>query len=221
MAVDAGAMPYTPLLMTPSELKYEFGAEVQGKMCAVFPLLMREGWPHSPTQIKQKLIRGISLEGVPDVAVAILIPGPPGQAPSRGYMRQERLDQLGRQQWEVEQEALYNLARRPLTIEEMEPSPGANIVMCGGDYLAAERVLDTATMAEVARRLGEPDFVIGIPARGQLMATGMSHFGLGKPHGRAFKLLVEKSFAQAGDIGISPLLYWYMNGQLNTVLEVS
>jgi len=187
----------------------------------VFPLLMSSAaFTPAPNQLARPLIVGPKLPGIPWVMIVHLIPTPGSPAPSRAFLRKERVDQLGKTVKDFEAEALANVALRTATWEVVEPSPGAKMLTCTDDYLAAERILDPAFLRKGHGMLGEKSMVVGIPCRGQLCATPLAAFTQGAAHARTFKMLVEHLHAGAGETAIAPWLFLVIDGTLNSILEV-
>ena len=92
------------------------------------------------------------------------------------------------------------------------------MLACTDDYLAAERILDAAFLQKAQATLGEESLVVGIPARGQICATGFTGMAKDPAAARTFTMLVQTMFKEGGELGLSPRPF---NGTLNSILEVS
>lgn len=187
----------------------------------LFPLLMSSAtFTPGPTQLARPVIKGPKLPNIPWVTIVHLIPTPGSDAPSRAFLRTERVEQLGKTVKDFEAEALANVALRPASWGVLEPGPGAKMIVCTDDYLAAERVLDPAFLRKGHELLGDKSMVVGIPCRGQLCATPLAAFTSNSPHARTFVTLVQKMHAGAGEVAITPWLFLVIDGSLNSILEV-
>ena len=188
----------------------------QGPLPA-FPLLMPASFSPAPTALARPLIKGPKLPNIPWVTLCYLIPQAGSPAPSRGFIRQERVDQLGKTPRDFESEALFNLGTRPASWQPLSPG----ILVCTDDYLAAERILDPVFLQRAHTTLGEDSLVVGLPARGQLCATGLSVFTKGQPQALAFKKLIGGMFQAGGELGVTPWPFIVIKGSLNSILEVA
>lgn len=193
----------------------ECGADLGQGPLPVFPLLMPASFTPAPTALAKPVLIGPKLPNIPWLTLCYLIPVPGSPAPNRGFIRQERVAQLNKQPGDFEREALHNLSTRPATWQTLGPG----ILACADDYLAAERILDRAFLQKAQAMLGEEDLVVGVPARGQLCATGFKAFST--QNGRMFAKLVEGMFKQSGELGLSPWPFAVLKGSLNSILEVS
>jgi hypothetical protein len=187
----------------------------------VFPLLMREDWKRAPTQVARPIITGPKLPDIPHVALVHLIPEPPPSAPNRAFIRTERVESIGKTVRDFEEEALWNVAQRPGAWSIETPKPNVKIARFEGEYLAAERILDPAFLAQAHAALGSKQLLVGIPARGQLYATSLD-VTLGDPaQALTFKLLIETLFAKGGELGITPHLFIVIDGKINSIAELA
>ena len=195
----------------------ECGADLGQGPLPVFPLLMPASFTPAQTALARPIIKGPKLPNIPWVTMCLLIPVPGSPAPNRGFLKQERVAQLGKTTADFEGEALHNVATRPATWQPLS----FGMLACTDDYLAAERILDPTFLLKAQATLGEESLVIGIPARGQLCATGLSGFTKSAPEAIAFKKLVEVMFQEGGELGITPWLFLVIKGNINSILEVS
>lgn len=195
----------------------ECGADLGQGPLPVFPLLMPANFTPAATALARPVIKGPKLPNIPFVTLCYLIPVPGSPAPNRGFIKQERVAQLGKTPADFEREALHNVATRPATWQPLAPG----VLTCTDDYLAAERILDPVFLQQAATTLGEDSLVIGIPARGQLCATGLSGFTKSTPEAIAFKKLVEAMYQSGGELGLTQWLFLVIKGSINSILEVS
>ena len=200
--------------------RLECAADIgQGPM-PVFPMLMGPAWKPAPGQLARPLIKGPALPDIPNVALVYLIPTPGSPVPSRGYIRQDRVDAIRKTVKDFESEALHNISQRKAAWQVMSSSPAGKVLACTDDYLAAERILDPAFLRLAQAQIGEESLVIGIPARGHLFAAGLSAFTRGAGEARAFATMMEQLCKQAGELGISRWVYTVIGGTINNILEV-
>jgi hypothetical protein len=97
-----------------------------------------------------------------------------------GWDRPHTFEMLGRERagahtsTSLDATALTHLRQRAASWETINLKLGwfrkMRLVVCGDDFLAAERILDTEFMREGQRRLGAKMLAVGIPRRGMLMA---------------------------------------------------
>jgi hypothetical protein len=193
------------------------GADLGQGPLPVFPLLMPASYAPAPTALARPIIKGPKLPNIPWVTLCYLIPAAGSPTPNRGFIKQERAAQLGKTPADFEGEALHNVGTRPATWQPLAPG----VLTCTDDYLAAERILDPAFLLKAGATLGEDSLVIGIPARGQLCATGLAGFTKSTPGAIAFKQMVEAMFQAGGELGITPWLFLVIKGSINSILEVS
>lgn len=186
----------------------------------VFPLLMPESWSRAPTQLCRPLVRGISLPQIPVVALTYLIPAPGSPTPQRGFIRKERVDQLGKTVADFEREALHNIRVRSASWSRIDLG-GFMVVGATDDYLAAERILDSEFLQQAGEMVKDKSLLVGIPARGQLYATSLSRALASPEQAIAFKMIIEKMFHEAGEIGITPWPFIAEDGRVNTVAELA
>jgi hypothetical protein len=92
-----------------------------------------------------------------------------------GWDRPNTFELLGRQHANgqtpasLEGPALRNLKARKASWEQFEIK-AIRLLVCGNDFLAAERILDTEFLRDAQRQLGAEMLAVGIPRRGVLMA---------------------------------------------------
>lgn len=186
----------------------------------VFPLLMPSpAFTPGPTQIARPILAGPDLPDLPWITLVYLLPAP--ESPGRTFVRRERAAQLGRTVADFESEAIANIGLRPAVWQRLEPGPGARMLVCTDDYLAAEHILDREFLRQGGELLGESSLVLGIPCRGQLCATPSSEFSSRSPHAKTFKMMVEWMHAAAGETAITRWLFEADDGELGGVLEVA
>jgi hypothetical protein len=93
--------------------------------------------------------------------------------------------------------ALANLAKRELELTSMDVLIGKVVVVTGGFY-AAEAILDPATMARVRAELGGTErMLVGIPARGHLIAIDATLASADPELQAAFLMMVEGEYLRA------------------------
>lgn len=216
-ALDAPQRP--PAGGKPSSFLLGCAADVGSGPLPVFPLFMPESWQRAPTQVCRPLIGGVALRDIPVVALTYLIPAPGSATPQRGFIRKERVDQLGKTVRDFEAEALHNVAVRPASWSRMERGDFV-IAGCSDDYLAAERILDPAFLREAHDMVSDRSLLVGIPARGQLHAVSLSRAMAQPQLALVFKTIVEKMFQDAGELGITPWPFIVNDGRINSVAEL-
>ncbi|MDB4961646.1 MAG: hypothetical protein JWP01_1645 [Myxococcales bacterium] len=93
--------------------------------------------------------------------------------------------------------ALANLAVQPVELTPMDVLIGKVVVVTGGFY-AAESILDRATMERVRSELGGPELLlVGIPARGHLVAIDATVASADPELQAAFLMMVEGEYLRA------------------------
>ena len=208
----------TPEAGTDRQFRLECAADLGSGPVPVFPLLMPESWQRAPTQVCRPILRGVSLPHIPLVALTYLIPVPGSRTPQRGFIRQERVDQIGKTVRDFESEALHNLAVRAASWSTMDLG-GVAAACCTDDYLAAERILDPVFIEKAHGMLADRQLLVGIPARGQLFATGLSRAMKDGQPAVVFKAVIEKMFQEAGELAITPWPFILIEGRINSVAE--
>jgi hypothetical protein len=198
--------------------RLECSADLGAGPLPVFPLLMPETWQRAPTQVCRPVIGGVTLPGIPVVALAYLIPQPGSQAPQRGFIRKDRVDQLGKTVRDFESEALHNVAMRPASWSQTKLG-GLPVAGSTDDYLAAERILDPAFLQEAHRRVADTILLVGIPRRGELYATSLSRAMADPEKALAFSMVIDKMFHEAGEIGITRWSFLVTEGRITSVAE--
>lgn len=192
-----------------------FAAELEGTQLPVFALLVPRSWEKRDTHACRPLIAGLEEPTIPLVAPVYLLPQGDGGPPDRAFLANERMPGPYEA---VAQEAYANIALRPLPWLP-KVVQGHEIVLCVDDYLAAEHVLVPAVLADLTRGLGGGPIVVGIPHRGQLVATSFQHFERGDVFADVFQLYVRHAHAQGGAMGITPSLFVVANGAISGVME--
>jgi hypothetical protein len=200
--------------------RLECSADFGSGPVPVFPLLMPETWQRAPKQVCRPIISGVALPGIPVVALAYLIPAPGSSAPQRGFIRKERVDQIGKTVRDFELEALHNVAARPASWSQMNMGEIA-VASCTDDYLAAEHILDPVFIEKAHQMLADRRLLVAIPARGQLHATSLARALADTRQAIMFKTVVEKMFQEAGEPGITPWPFIVIDGHINSVAELS
>jgi len=97
-----------------------------------------------------------------------------------GWDRPNTFEMLGRERAggatpaSLEGPAIEHLRKRTATWEKVEIKLGwlkkVRFLVCGDDFLAAERILDAEFLKQAQRQLGAKMLAVGIPRRGLLMA---------------------------------------------------
>jgi hypothetical protein len=94
--------------------------------------------------------------------------------------------------------ALANLAKEAVEIEIVNLPDGNAFALVTGSYYAAETLLVAARMETIRSQLGGPKvLLVGVPARGQLLAIDGERAMLDDNLERAFLLLVERGYFRA------------------------
>ena len=211
---------FAPICGPDRPFSAEYAAQVvPGEHLPLFPMLMPEGWEHAPTQLRRTLFAGTTMRGIPDVALVYLVPTPNNGLPQIAWVRSERSDALQATPADFERVALFNVAHRQVSVKLDTFPTGAQVAMVEHDYLAAERILDVAFMANLATMLGvtEQTLLVGIPTRGMLVAsayTGSQNDGL-------LAQTIAAMFAEGRNKPISALPFLVKRGRLVAALEVA
>jgi hypothetical protein len=94
--------------------------------------------------------------------------------------------------------ALANLAKEPVELLISDLPNGNAFAVVTGSFYAAESLLVPATMEKVRRGLGGPKvLLVGVPARGELVAIDGERATLDEKLEHAFLMLVEKRYLSA------------------------
>ena len=112
--------------------------------------------------------------------------------------------------------ALANLAKEPVEVEIADLPRGNALAIVTGGFYAAESLLVPATMERIRRGLGGPKvLLVGVPARGQLVAIDGERAMLDDDLEHAFLLLVEQRYLEATERDrISSEVIVYVDGPL-------
>lgn len=202
--------------MTALETRYAIPHE--GNALPAFPILMPATWQRAPTQVCVPLVKGLALRDVPLIAPVHFIGEPNEGAFQRVYIRTERLEAIGASIDDYLGEAVRNLRARRATLIELMPGTVGSM----DDFLSAERILDGAFMQEAARKLGilGGSLLVGVPKRGQLMATSFERASADQNHLQAFCGVLAKLFGEAGPEAITPWPILVTDGRITSILEV-
>jgi HEAT repeat protein len=115
----------------------------------------------------------------------------------------------------MKQAALRNLRERPARWQTENIKLGLfkrlRMLLCTGDYLAAERILDDGFMLEAHKLLKTEMLAVGIPRRGLLLATNTNG---PKEHLKRFGAAVSAQYHRADSPPITPLLFLVVEGQI-------
>lgn len=207
------AAPHRPM-------RCECSLTLHGMVLPVYPLLMAESWKRSPTQACRPLIRGLSIPGVPIVALTHLAPLPGSEMPNRLFIREERIASIGKTIHDFETEAVWNVATRRASWR-LFSRDSLNLACCEDDYLAAERILDPQFLLQAHQLLKDEMLFVSVPRRQTLLAISHSAAMTNRDLLAAFNALVNESFRNGAEVGISPLLFLSTKGYVNTVMEVA
>jgi hypothetical protein len=111
--------------------------------------------------------------------------------------------------------AVKNLDRLAVEITEV-PLPFARVAVVTGDYFAAEMLLHPPTMARVAQALGGAEtLLVGVPARGYLLAVDAATADLDDDLRAAFVGMVEREHQRATERDrISAQVLFYRDGDV-------
>lgn len=115
---------------------------------------------------------------------------------------------------ELDGPALANLRARPATWESITIKLGwfkkVRFLICGDDFLAAERILDADFLLAAQHQLAAKMLAVGIPRRGMLMACD----GMDKDALARFAAAVEAQYHRAESPPISPMVFAAVDGKL-------
>jgi hypothetical protein len=93
--------------------------------------------------------------------------------------------------------ALANLGHRRFDVEVADiPETGITLAFVTGDFYAAEAILHRPTMKQIEAKLGSELLLVGVPARGHLVAVDSARVMGHEEMLRAFLLLVEKHYLE-------------------------
>jgi hypothetical protein len=178
----------------------------------IVPCLKEPAWPGRDTAIARPLWREAS-PYVPWVAL--------------GYDHPHTFEFLNREQApaestpsELERDAIRNLRKRAATWQELDVKLGwfkkLKMLVAIDDFLAAERILDTAFLLEAQRKLGAPGLFVGIPRRSFLVVTAVD---TNVEKVQAFGVVAATQFQSGESAPITPALFTTRNGQIVGTLD--
>lgn len=173
----------------------------------VVPCLKDPNWGLEEWTLKRPLWRGQNSPLMPSVAFGWDHPH------TFEFLNRNSLAEHGVGTAFLEGTAIRNLCKRKTTWEPLDIKLGwfkrARFLVCGDDYLAAEKILDPAFMNEAQRRLGANGLLVGIPRRSILFAmdaeAGVDRVG-------AFMAAILAQFESQESAPITPALFAVRNG---------
>ena len=138
-----------------------------------------------------------------------------------GYDRPNTFEMLGRERASgqtpasLEAAALDHLRARRATWEKVEIKVGwfkkVRFLICGDDFLAAERILDTEFLGAAQKQLGAKMLAVGIPRRGLLMTTDGAQ---SKDNLQRFCAAVAGQYHRAETPPITPTIFAVVDGAI-------
>ena len=135
------------------------------------------------------------------------------------FINTDRLSELNTSEQALETEAVANLRARPAAWERVDVDVEGGtlrMLVCSGDFFAAERVLDPGFMQQAQRTLKSAGLFVGIPRRGLLMATAAEQ----EQHLiAAFGAAVAGQFSRGETAVISPMLFALKDGAIVGIVE--
>ena len=135
------------------------------------------------------------------------------------FINVDRLTALNTTEQALEAQALANLRARPANWEPVDVDVKGrtlHMLVCSGDYFAAEHLLDPPFMQQAQRRLRTQGLFVGVPRRGLLMVTA------GEQEQEmivAFGAAVAGQFSRGETAVISPMLVAMKDGEIVGILE--
>lgn len=131
------------------------------------------------------------------------------------FLGRDSMAELGRYLDDIEREAVVNLGKRSASWQPTKVKLGffkrLTILACGDDFLAAERILDTAFMREAQRQLQARGLLVGIPRRGLLLAIDGEQ---GVKGAGPFATMVSAQFHGGESAPISPAVFGMKDGEI-------
>jgi len=131
------------------------------------------------------------------------------------FLAKWRLEELKKSERDVEREAIRNLHLRKTTWQTADVKLGLfkklRLLVCGDDYLAAEKILDAGFMREAQAKLKATLLAVGIPRRGFLIATvgEQNRQRLG-----AFAAAVSMQYHRGDSPPITPAVFAVTDGKI-------
>lgn len=180
-----------------------------GAVLPVYPWLVPPAWGGMATSATRPLLPAPDIPEIPFVALCYLM------GDGRMFAGPERLTMLGCTRQQIDAEAVANLSRMAADWDVKE-FPGMRMAVFQGDLLAAEHVLDVDFMKRGGGLLGaDSGLAVAIPRRGIIMATDIQD-----REGAARLMTAARTvFSEAGEEGITPLLFLVMHGILIGVVR--
>ena len=147
-------------------------------------------------ELDEVLWRALVDEPPPLVELPIIVCGIDGES-TFGMIRREALARSADGAFD---EALANLAVEPVQCEELTAG-GQPVVIVTGSFYAAEKLLDTAFLAQLQQALGADRLVAAAPGRGCLLVSGAAKTPAERAH---FAALARARYDSSGGRAISP-----------------
>jgi hypothetical protein len=176
---------------------------------SVVPLLMPADWEGGRVYACRRLAAGLETGHLPWLTFGHDLPG------SIKLIEKQEVKSMGIAPGRLEKASIRNLAREECNWEEerFDLSGGVSLRMliCGLDFLAAERILDQRFMKQAQRHLGAKLLAAGIPRRGLLFMTD----GLQDLRAlAAFALVVSAQYHRAQSTPIAPGVFGLVKGEI-------
>ena len=157
-------------------------------------------------ELEEVLWRPLVDEPPPRVDLPIVVCGIDGES-TFGMIRREALARSADGAFD---EALANLALEPVQCEELTAG-GQPVVVVTGSFYAAEKLLDTAFLAQLQRALGADRLVASAPGRGCLLVSGAAKTPAERAH---FAALARARYDSSGGRAISPAVVVVEDGRI-------
>jgi hypothetical protein len=157
-------------------------------------------------ELDEVLWRALVDEPPPRVELPIIVCGIDGES-TFGMIRREALARSADGAFD---EALANLAAEPVQCEELTAG-GQPVVVVTGSFYAAEKLLDTAFLAQLQQALGADRLVAAAPGRGCLLVSGAAKTPAERAH---FAALARARYDSSGGRAISPAVVVVEDGRI-------
>ena len=182
----------------------------------ILPCLKEAAWPGSRSSVCRPLWSGEKLASMPWVAYGYDEPH------TFAFLSRADFEKLQKTQPAVEREAIENLGKRRAAWQAVEVKMGffkrLQMLVCGDDFLAAERILDHLFLMRGHATLRAPVLAVGVPRRGVIMAT---NFDQAKDKLAAFAAAVVGQYRRGESAPICPNLLVVKDGKIVGAVDAS
>lgn len=144
------------------------------------------------------------------------------QPHSFAFLQRSAPEEMGKSLERIEREAVRNLRLRAATWQPLDVKMGwfktLRMLVCGDDFLAAERILEPGFMKQAQATLKARGLLVGIPRRGFLIVTNAEQAA---DRLQAFAVMVSTQYHRAESAPISPVVFAMKDGAIVGMVEAA